>query len=129
MSGWATGELDRIAAAEELQLASRRRDGSLRPYVTMWVVRVGDEVYVRSAYGPDNPWYRRATASGVGRIRAGEVERDVSFADADPGVHGDIDAAYHAKYDRHGPRIVGTVVGPGAASVTIRLAPRTVLEG
>lgn len=129
MSGWATGELDRIAAAEELQLASRRRDGSLRPYVTMWVVRVGDEVYVRSAYGPDNPWYRRATASGVGRIRAGEVERDVSFADADPGVHGDVDAAYHAKYDRHGPRIVGTVVGPGAASVTIRLAPRTVLEG
>lgn len=129
MSGWATGELDRIAAAEELQLASRRRDGSLRPYVTMWVVRVGDEVYVRSAYGPDNPWYRRATASGVGRIRAGEVERDVSFADADPGVHGDIDAAYHAKYDRHGPRIVGTVVGPGAASVTIRLAPRTVPEG
>ena len=129
MSGWATGELDRIAAAEELQLASRRRDGSLRPYVTMWVVRVGDEVYVRSAYGPDNPWYRRATASGVGRIRAGEVERDVSFADADPGVHGDVDAAYHAKYDRHGPRIVGTVVGPGAASVTIRLAPRTVPEG
>ena len=129
MSGWATGELDRLAAAEELQLASRRRDGSLRPYVTMWVVRVGDEVYVRSAYGPDNPWYRRATASGVGRIRAGEVERDVSFADADPGVHGDIDAAYHAKYDRHGPRIVGTVVGPGAASVTIRLAPRTVPEG
>ena len=129
MSGWATGELDRIGAAEELQLASRRRDGSLRPYVTMWVVRVGDEVYVRSAYGPDNPWYRRATASGVGRIRAGEVERDVSFADADPGVHGDIDAAYHAKYDRHGPRIVGTVVGPGAASVTIRLAPRTVPEG
>ena len=129
MSGWATDELDRIAAAEELQLASRRRDGSLRPYVTMWVVRVGDEVYVRSAYGPDNPWYRRATASGVGRIRAGELERDVSFADADPGVHGDIDAAYHAKYDRHGPRIVGTVVGPGAASVTIRLAPRTVPEG
>ena len=129
MSGWATGELDRLAAAEELQLASRRRDGSLRPYVTMWVVRVGDEVYVRSAYGPDNPWYRRATASGVGRIRAGEVGRDVSFADANPGVHGDIDAAYHAKYDRHGPRIVGTVVGPGAASVTIRLAPRTVPEG
>ena len=91
----------------------------------MWVVRVGDEVYVRSAYGPGNPWYRRATASGVGRIRAGGVERDVTFADASTGVQGDIDAAYHAKYDRYGPQIVGTVVGPEAASVTIRLVPRT----
>ena len=125
MSAWAPGELDRIGAASELQLASQRRDGNLRPYVTMWVVRVGDEVYVRSAYGPGNPWYRRATASGVGRIRAGGVERDVTFAEASTGVHGDIDAAYHAKYDRYGPQIVGTVVGPEAASVTIRLVPRT----
>ena len=52
------------AAAEELGLASRRADGTLRGFVTMWVVRVGDDVYVRSAHGPDNPWYRRAIASG-----------------------------------------------------------------
>ena len=123
MSGWATGELDRIAAAEELQLASRRRDGSLRPYVTMWVVRVGDEVYVRSAYGPDNPWYRRARASGAGRVRAGGVERDVTFAAAAPDAHAGIDDAYHAKYDRYGAAIVGTVVGDHAVPVTIRLVP------
>ena len=36
--------------------ASRRPDRSLRPYVTMWVVRAGVGLYVRSAYGPDNPW-------------------------------------------------------------------------
>lgn len=54
----------------------------LRPYVTMWVVRAGDDLYVRSAYGPDNPWYRRATTSGADRIRAGSIERDVSFAQA-----------------------------------------------
>ena len=90
----------------------------------MWVVRVGDDLYVRSAHGPDNGWYRRAIASGTGRIRAGGVERDVTFADRRPGVHDAIDAAYHAKYDRYGPRIVGTVVGPDAADVTIRLVPR-----
>jgi hypothetical protein len=28
---------------------------TLRPYVTMWVVRADGDVYVRSAYGPDNP--------------------------------------------------------------------------
>lgn len=48
-------DLERIGGAEELQLASRRPDGTLRPYVTMWVVLSGGNLYVRSAYGPDNP--------------------------------------------------------------------------
>jgi hypothetical protein len=122
-AAWSPGELDRIGRADELQLASRRPDGTLRPFVTMWVVRAGDELYVRSAYGPNNPWYRRATASGTGRIRAGGAERDVTFAQADDGAQGEIDAAYHAKYDRYGPQIVGSVVGEGAHKVTIRLAP------
>jgi hypothetical protein len=124
MTAWTTDELDRIGRAEELQVASVRPDGTLRPFVTIWTVRVGAEVYVRSAYGRDNPWYRRALASGVGRIRAGGVERDVSFAGAEAGVHDAIDAAYHAKYDRYGPAIVGTVVGDHAHDVTIRLLPR-----
>jgi hypothetical protein len=123
MKVWTENELDRIGAAEELQLASTRADGTLRPYVTMWVVRAADDLYVRSAHGPDNPWYRRAKVSGAGRIQAGGLERDVTFAEADPGVHADIDAAYHAKYDRYGPRIVGSVVGPQAETVTIKLVP------
>lgn len=124
MTAWASDELATIGAAEELQLASARPDGTSRPDVTMWVVCAGDDLYVRSAHGPDNPWFRRATTSGTGRIRAGGLERDVVFVDADPGVHAAIDAAYHAKYDRYGPRIVGSVVGPAAAAVTLRLVPR-----
>ena len=50
---WEADQLDRIGAADELQLASRRPDGALRSYVTMWVVRLGDHLYVRSAGGPD----------------------------------------------------------------------------
>jgi hypothetical protein len=122
---WTSEELSRIGRAEELQIASVRPDGTLRPYVTIWIVRVGDDLYVRSAYGPDNPWFRRAKASGAGRIRVGGLERDVTFAEPDPGMHSAIDDAYHAKYDRHGPAIVGTVVGPQAAQVTLRLVPRT----
>ena len=74
MSGWNEEELRRIGDATELQLASVRPDDTLRPCVTMWVVRAGDDLYVRFAYGPDNPWFRRAKASGTGRIRAGGVE-------------------------------------------------------
>ncbi len=125
MSGWTDDQLDRIGAAEELDLASRRADGTLRRFVTMWVVRSGDDLYVRSAHGPDNGWYRRAVASSTGRIRAGGVEADVTFADADSVAHAAIDDAYHAKYDRHGPRIVGAVTGLDTHAVTIRLVPTT----
>ena len=125
MTTWTDEELRRIGEAQELQLASERPDGTLRPYVTMWVVRADDELYVRSAYGANNPWFRRAKASGVGRIRAGGLERDVTFAEPAPGVHADIDLAYHAKYDRYGPEIVGTVVGSQAHAVTIGVEPRS----
>lgn len=126
MTTWTVDELARIGGADELRIASTRPDGTLRPSVTIWVVRSGDDLYVRSAYGSGNPWFVRAQASGTGRVRAGGVERDVTFAEVDPGAHDAIDAAYHAKYDRHGPRIVGTVVGPQVRGVTLRLVP---LEG
>jgi len=117
---WTSEEARRVGDATELSLASRRPDGSLRPYTIMWVARVGDEVFVRSAGGPDRPWYRNALAAGTGRIRAGGVEADVTFesveADADA-----IDRVYHAKYDRYGPGPVGAVTGPAARSVTVRL--------
>src|SRR5689334_7809130 len=74
---WTDEDLWHIGGAEELQVSSARPDGSLRPYVTIWVVRAGDDLYIRSAYGATNGWYRRARASGTGRIRAGGVERDV----------------------------------------------------
>ena len=121
MATWTPEELDRIGQAEELHLATRRRDGGLSRYVTMWVVRAGGSLYVRSAYGPGNPWYRRARAAGEGRVRAGGVERDVTFESTDAAVQSGIDAAYHAKYDRYGPQIVGSVTGPDAEAVTVRL--------
>lgn len=124
MSAWRPDEIERIGRATELQIASQRSDGSLRPYVTIWAVRSGNDVYIRSAYGPDNGWYRRAKASGEGRIRAGGVEREVSFEEAEPDTADAVTAAYHAKYERYGPAIVGTVVSAEAERLTLRVAPR-----
>ncbi|HRA51876.1 DUF2255 family protein [Actinotalea sp.] len=124
MTAWTADELARIGRADELQIASTRTDGTMRPYVVIWAVRVGDDLYVRSAGGPTNPWFVRAVASGTGRVRAGGVERDVAFADAPAQAHTSIDAAYHAKYDRYGPAIVGSVVGQTVREVTLRLVPR-----
>ena len=123
MDAWSDQELTTIGRAEELRVSSRRTDGTLRPYVTIWVVRAGNDLYVRSANGTQNPWFVRAKASRAGQIRAGGIERDVTFADSTPEAHASIDAAYHAKYDRYGPGIVGSVVGSHAAQGTFRLVP------
>lgn len=123
---WSHDEVKQIGDAEELQLASTRVEGGVSTYTTMWVVRVGDDLYVRSAGGPNRPWYRRAMSSGSGRIRAGSIERDVTFGEVDSDSQSKIDSAYHAKYDRYGQNIVGHVVGPKAHSVTIRLLSRPV---
>ena len=122
---WDSAELDRVDTATELDLAARRTDESVSKFTTMWAVRVRDSLYVRSAYGPDSVWYRRATRLGRGRIRAAGVERDVVFdhLTQDDPLHAEIDAAFHAKYDAYGARIVATVVGPDAAKVTLRLQP------
>lgn len=124
MAAWTAEELERIGSAEELRISSRRRDGSFSRPVIIWVVRVGDDLFVRTAYGPDNPWYVNARRRGRGRIAAGGVEREVEFADAADADAVAIDAAYHAKYDPiSSPRIVATVVGEKVQALTLRLVP------
>src|SRR4051794_14327641 len=102
MTNWDRDELRRIDDATELRVASHRPDGSLRPYVTIWHTTLDDALYIRSAHGPQNGWFRRAVAAGSGRIAAGGVEKDVTFRFADPGIREALDAALHAKYDRYG---------------------------
>jgi hypothetical protein len=49
MAAWTPQELERIAAAEELGIAPVRRSGELRRATSIWVVRAGEDVYVRAA--------------------------------------------------------------------------------
>ena len=125
MRAWTADELARIGDADELRIASRRPDGSLRPFVIIWVVRVGDDLYVRSAHGSDNPWFLRAAASGTGRIPRRRPERDVAFEPpgAGAGSIANLDATYHAKYDHYGPRLVGPVVSAESARATLGSSP------
>lgn len=126
MSGWTEPDLTLIGDTDEVQVSSHRPDGSLRPAATIWAVRLRDAVYVRSAYGPDNGWFRRAAAAGTGRLGVGGRGWNVTYQAPDPAdaaLHADLDAAYHAKYDRYGPRIVGSVVGPALAGATLRVSP------
>ena len=124
MAGWTKDELEKIAAAEELEIAPRRRDGTLRRPTTIWVVRVGDELYVRSWRGPTGSWFRAAQHTHEGRISAGGVEKDVRFVEAGDDVNDAVDGAYRSKYSRYAASYVEPMVRPEARATTLRLVPR-----
>ncbi|TMC74421.1 MAG: DUF2255 family protein [Chloroflexi bacterium] len=124
MSAWTSDELTKIGAAEEVRIASRRRDGTMRNPVTVWVVREGNDLYVRSVKGPTGAWFRGTQQSREGRIQAGGVGRDVTFADADRTVGEEIDRAYRTKYRRYSGNILNSVLTPQARSATLQLVPR-----
>ena len=124
MTTWTSDELAQIGKADELEIASLRRDGTLRNPVTIWVVRHGDDLYVRCVNGRTGAWFRGTQARHEGHIQAGGVDKDVTFVDADPDINDPIDAAYRTKYRRYAASIVSTILSPEARSATIKLVPR-----
>ena len=123
MAAWTPDELETMANQDELELASQRTDGSFRDPVTIWMVRVGDDVFVRSVKGPDGPWFRGTRTVGRGRARADVVERDVAFEDADGSLAEEIDEPYREKYRRYASNTVDSVLTDQAKASTTRLVP------
>ena len=124
MATWTGDEFTKIGRAQLLEIASLKRDGTLRKPVTIWVVPVSGELYVRSVNGRSGTWFRGAQMRHEGHIRAGGVDKDVTFVEeANPSINSQIDAAYHDKYGNF-PSAVGHIVNPVARSATIKLVPR-----
>ncbi|MCL2730006.1 MAG: DUF2255 family protein [Actinomycetia bacterium] len=123
MSTWTTDQLDRIAAAEELRIAPRREDGTLRNPTTIWVVREGDALYVRSWRGTGGVWWTTAHDTRSGRVSAGGVTVDVAFApEPSQAVNDRVDAAYQGKYGRYTDYVAPMVAEPARAT-TLRVTP------
>ncbi len=124
MDAWTTDELDRIDAADELEIASLRADGRLRNPTTIWVVRLGHDLYVRSVNGRTGAWFRGAQDRHEARIQAGGVGKHVLLVEAD-NLGDEIDAAYRTKYGRYTAGIVGSVLTPEARAATLKLVRRS----
>jgi hypothetical protein len=121
---WSQTELDRIGRADELRIASRRKDGTMSKPVIIWVALHGDDLYVRSAVkGANAGWFRAAMTTHQGHVSAGGVEKDVTFVDAFDELADELDAEFRSKYRRYGS-IVKSMVTPAARSTTVRLVPR-----
>ena len=129
MTAWTSEELIKIGKAEELEIAALRRDGTLRKPVTIWVVRLGDDVYVRSYKGRTAAaWFRGALVRHEGHIQAGGVDKDVTFMEeVASDINNQIDAAYRAKYRRYAASIISSIASPEARSATIKLVPRSTI--
>jgi hypothetical protein len=124
MSAWTSDELKKIAAADELEIAPLRPDGKLAKPITIWVVRVGDDLYVRSYKGRGGAWFRAALVRREGQISAAGVVKAVTFAqESDASVNDNADAAYRKKYGHYSAQYIDPMVGPEARSTTIKLMP------
>lgn len=125
MTSWTQHDLDRIGAADELHLASFKTDHTQRKPVVIWVVRVGDELYVRSYRGREAAWFRQIQRQHEGQIAAGGVTKDVMLIDAssDEALNQQIDAAYQTKYHRYSSTYVKPMVAPQARATTLKLVP------
>jgi hypothetical protein len=125
MTTWTSEELNKIGTAEELLIAPLRRDGTLRNAVTIWVVRLGDDIYVRSVNGRTSAWFRGAQVRNEGHIQAGTVDKDVTFVEESaPEINEQIDNAYRSKYRRY-PLSVDHIVSSDARAATIKLLPHS----
>lgn len=127
MTAWTSDELSTIGAAEEMEIAPRRDDGTLRRPVPIWLVRLGDDLYIRSVNGRDAAWFKGTQVRHQGHIEADGTSKDVAFEDVtdDATLKNQIDTAYRTKYRRYAKSIVNSVVSPRATAATLRVVPQS----
>jgi hypothetical protein len=127
MNVWRGEELSKIGTAEELRIRPLRRDGTLRSPTIIWVVRHGEDLYVRPVNGLTSGWFRGTQERLEGHIQCGGVNKDVTFVSVEAAdeINAAIDAAYRAKYRRYPGSWVDAVLTPEAKSATIKLQPRS----
>ena len=125
-AAWSPEQLKRIDGSGELQIASRRADGTVRPFVPIWVVSAGGQVYVRTWYRRTTGWFGHVLETGRARVRVPGLEADVVVEDVGAGpaeLRTSVDQAYRAKYGGYGSGSVGQMVADPAAAATLRLTP------
>jgi hypothetical protein len=127
-NGWTADELSTIDRTGEVDVATRRGDGTLRAARVVWIVRHDDAVYVRSVNGTTAAWYRGVQTRREGELSAGTLRRDVAFVEAgehvgdDTGLDDALDAAYRVKYGRSSSA-VAAITAEVARATTLRVDP------
>ncbi|WP_336723676.1 DUF2255 family protein [Cellulosimicrobium cellulans] len=119
---WQRQQLDAFAAAEEITIQTMRADGGLRRAIPIWVVAVGDELFVRSSHGRGSGWYRGATTRHRAVITGGGQTQEVDLVE-EPGRGVEIDAAYRRKYGRYERSFLPALLAEPARGAAFRVEP------
>ncbi|MBE7195489.1 MAG: DUF2255 family protein [Gordonia polyisoprenivorans] len=123
MSTWPADAVHTLAAPQEVHLATRRRDGSLRNPRIIWIVAVDDRIFIRSTNGRSASWFTWAIATGKGQITARSNSFDVTFTEVDSEDDlAAVDRAYRDKYGSYAS-IVDHLEEPGPRAATLELTP------
>ncbi len=113
--------LAELAAAEEVEIETRRPDGP--PHRTiLWIVVDGEDVFVRSWRGSGARWYREAIANPHVTLhcRDRRIEARVEPA-TDPDSVTRASAGYRRKYA--GDPATPAMIRPEILPTTLRLSP------
>jgi hypothetical protein len=121
MSTWTAEELHALDRINEIRVAGRRQDGSLRTLTIVWHVVVDGSLYVRSVRGDDGSWYKGVIRHHEGAISWGDETREVTYI-PDATVDDQIDAAYYKKYGNGSPS--RAITNAAAKATTLRVEPR-----
>ncbi len=124
---WSSEDLSLFGGAGEVEVSSVRLDGSFSRERIVWIVRVGDELYLRSVNGPEAAWYRSTRSRHQGRLEARGTVRDVTWVDVDATEQPEIDPAVDAEYTRKyrgSTSAIARINSPSARSTTVRVDPR-----
>jgi hypothetical protein len=124
MSTWTNDELRRIADAAELEIAPVRRNGELRRATPIWVVRAGDELYVRAAYGANTGWHGVARSSHRARIARAASNATSPSRTPTAGSSTPSTPPNREKYGRHYAQIVDSITDDEHRATTLRLLPQ-----
>jgi hypothetical protein len=123
-SRWTPQQLESIGASTELVISVRDEHGRFRRPTPIWVVCVGEGVYVRTWYRRSDGWFGHAVQSHRARIQVAGVDAEVAVVDISethPERRADIDETYRTKYARYGRSTVEQMVSDSAASTTLEL--------
>jgi hypothetical protein len=116
------GFADRVAAAREVEIETRRRSGqSVRTII--WVVADGGRVYVRSVLAGKGQWFRRLQADPTGVLHLGGHAVPVRAVPVeDPAEVERVSAALRRKYAQQADSLA-RMLEPETLPTTLRLEP------
>src|SRR5258705_6869613 len=96
-AGWKPKTLREIADQEKIRISSERKNGGYNRSTPVWVVRVDDDLYIRSGFGMNGSWYRHATESQAYVDAAGVRYKVNLILRTDPASIAAVDEAYRKK--------------------------------